>query len=68
MEDEVEFQVIQLKPHRYNKWHALAIGLNFVSDALEGLSGWAGTMSIMVTQHGMQKTEDQKFKEIVSGS
>lgn len=68
MEDEVGFQIIQLKPHRYTKWHMLALGLNFASDALEGLSGWAGTLSIMMTQHGMQKAEDQKFQEITSGS
>jgi hypothetical protein len=68
MEDEVEFQVIQLKPHRYNKWHVLGLGLNFVSDTLEGLSGWAGTMSIFVAQHAMQKEEDRKFLEVISGS
>lgn len=67
MEDEVGFQIIQLKPHRYNKWHALAIGLNFASDALEGLSGWAGTLSIMITQHGMQKDVDKRFGEVVHG-
>jgi hypothetical protein len=68
MGDEVEFAVIQLKPRRYTKWHLLGLGLNFASDALDGLSGWFGTASLMVAQHAMQKDEDDQFKEIVSGS
>lgn len=66
--DEVEFRVIPLAPKRYNRWHVLGLGLNFVSDILEDLSGWAGTMSIFVAQHAMQKEEDKKFLEVISGS
>ena len=68
MDDEVESQVFELQPARYDAMDFVGMGFHFASDILDRTSELFTALTIMTAQSQIQKRIDRKFKEIISGS